>query len=265
MVTNDYLMESGDESTRLENKTLEAQTAQQMELIRLCEGMTVLDAGGGTGAVARTIARLIGPTGRVVLFDQSEERLRHGRTLAEGIENLSFVQGDLRDITLPPNHFDLVWSRFVFEYLQQPEPVLKQLARVAKPGGRVVVGDLDGNGLFHFPIAPHISEQLESLQRALRGAFDPFVGRKLYNLFRRSGFTDIRTHVLPYHVYAGEADRGALENWEQKFATIRKAAIRAFPTEDEYDRFVGEFMAMLRDPDTFTYSVLIIVEGTPPE
>jgi hypothetical protein len=110
-----------------------------------------------------------------------------------------------------------------------------------------------------------MSRQLGLLQEALRGAFDPLVGRKLYNLFRRSGFADIHTHVLPYHVYAGAADHAALENWRQKFATIRQVAIQAFPTENAYDRFVEEFMAMLGDPDTFTYSVLIIVEGTPPE
>lgn len=265
MTTHDYLMESGKEATRLENKTLEAQTVRQMELIGLRAGMSVLDAGAGTGAVARTIARLVGPNGRVVAFDQSEERLRHGRALAEGIENLSFVQGDLHHIALRSNQFDLVWSRFVFEYLQEPEPVLKQLAEVTKPGGRVVIGDLDGNGLFHFPIAAHMSQQLESLQQALKGAFDPLAGRKLYNLLRRSGFTDIRTHVVPYHVYAGKADQAALENWQQKFATIRKVAVQAFPTEDTYDRFVEEFMAMLTDPDVFTYSILIIVEGTPPE
>ncbi|MBW1904611.1 MAG: methyltransferase domain-containing protein [Deltaproteobacteria bacterium] len=265
MSKHEYLMESGDEATRLENKTVEAQTVQHMELVGLREGMTVLDAGAGTGAVARTMARLVGATGSVVALDQSEERLRHGRALAKGIENLSFVQGDLKNVALPSNQFDMVWSRFVFEYLKQPELVLKQLGELAKPNGRVVVGDLDGNGLFHFPISAQMSQQLEALQSVLEGVFDPLVGRKLYTLFRRSGFTDIRTHVLPYHVYAGEANREGLENWEQKFATIRTVAMGAFPSERAYDHFVQEFMGMLRDPDVFTYSILIIVEGTPPK
>jgi ubiquinone/menaquinone biosynthesis C-methylase UbiE len=265
MSEHEYLMESGDEATRLENKTVEAQTVKQADLVGLREGMTVLDAGAGTGAVARTMARLVGPTGRVVALDQSEERLQHGRALAKGIGNLSFVQGDLKNLELSPNQFDIVWSRFVFEYLKHPESVLKQLGELAKPDGRVVIGDLDGNGLFHFPISAEMSRQLEALQGALEGAFDPHVGRKLYSLFRRSGFTDIRTHVLPYHVYAGRADPEELENWQQKFATIRKAAMGAFPSEQAYDRFVEEFMGMLRDPDVFTYSVLIIVEGTPPK
>jgi ubiquinone/menaquinone biosynthesis C-methylase UbiE len=265
MSKHEYLMESGEEATRLENKTVEAQTVQQLRLVGLREGMAVLDAGAGTGAVARTMARLVGATGRVIAFDQSEERLHHGQALAKGIENLSFVQGDLKNIKLRPGQFDMVWSRYVFEYLKQPELVLKQLGELTKPGGRVVVGDLDGNGLFHFPISAQMSLQLEALQGALEGAFDPLVGRKLYSLFRGSGFTDIRTHVLPYHVYAGEADPEGLENWQQKFATIRKAAMGAFPSERAYDRFVKEFMGMLRDPDVFTYSILIIVEGTPPK
>ena len=46
------------------------------------------------------------------------------------------------------------------------------------------------------------------------------------------------------------------------FATV---AMGAFPSERAYDHFVQEFMGMLRDPDVFTYSILIIVEGTPPK
>ncbi len=265
MASTTYLMESRDEAARLEKKTKESETIEHLRLVGLREGMSVIDAGAGTGAVARTMSSIVGPEGQVVAFDRSDERLSLGQSMAGEAANLSFVSGDLYDIPLPSNQFDLSWCRFVFEYLDDPLQALSELARVTKPTGSVTVADLDGNAVFHFPVADEIVKQLEALAAVLKGSFDPFMGRKLFSLFRRSGLTDIRTHVLPYHVYAGSADSDALENWAQKFATIRPVAVRAFPSERAYDEFIDNFMGLLRDPDVFTYSTLIIVEGTPPE
>ncbi len=254
-----YIMESPDEAERLDRKTREQDSLDQLTLLGLEPGMRVLDAGAGTGAVARTIARVVGSKGRVVALDRSRERLLHCKD--PNLPQLEVVEGDLSNIPLDSSVFDLVWCRFVFEYLDNPRQALNELIRVTRIGGRVVVADLDGNGMFHFPIEKRLQSDLARLQDTLRGSLDPFVGRKLFNYFRAAGLADIRVHLLPYHLYVGTADEGALENWKAKFSTIRPYALRAFPTERAYHEFVESFMAMLRDPDTFTYSVLIIVVG----
>ncbi|HEX2882014.1 MAG TPA: hypothetical protein VHO25_20990, partial [Polyangiaceae bacterium] len=92
--------------------------------------------------------------------------------------------------------------------------------------------------------------------------FDPLAGRKLYNRFQRQGLVNIRTHVLPYHVYAGVAPAADMANWTAKFVTLRAVGVRAFGSGQEYERWVEEFLGHLRDPAVFTYSTLIIVEGT---
>ena len=86
----DYLMESPDEAARLEAKTKTEDSRQQLQLVGLSEGMRALDAGAGTGAVARIMADIVGASGSAVAFDQSESRLEAGRGLAAGIQNLEF-------------------------------------------------------------------------------------------------------------------------------------------------------------------------------
>ncbi|TFH31462.1 MAG: methyltransferase domain-containing protein [Myxococcales bacterium] len=256
-----YLMESADEATRLELKTNDEESRAQLLMVGIEPGMNVLDAGAGTGAVARVMASLVGREGTVTALDQSEARLAHGRALAQGIPNIHFVEGDLYDPPLSDATFDLVFSRFVFEYLREPEMAVQSLQRLVKPGGKVVVGDLDGQGLRHYPMTAEFEAKLKLVQGALSRHLDPYVGRKLFHLLRTAGLVEVRAHVLPYAVFAGAAPEEALQNWTQKFSTARTALESVLGSRAMYDTFASEFLAMLRSPDTFSYSTLIYVEG----
>jgi hypothetical protein len=123
------------------------------------------------------------------------------------------------------------------------------------------VGDLDGNALFHYPMPPELEEGLPRLMAALEGRFDPYAGRKLFHRFRRAGLSDVRVHVLPYHLYAGAASEHDMLNWTAKFATLRPAGERAFGSKEAWERFGERFLDLLRDPDALTYSILFLVEG----
>ncbi len=258
----DYLMESSAEAERLEAKTDREVSLHQLELVGLGPGMRALDAGAGTGAVARAMCERVGPGGEVVALDGSPERMTFGAAAAKDLPNLRFLTGPLEAPPLPDAHFDFIWSRFVFSYLQDPDLVLNRLCRVARPGGKVVVGDLDGYGFFHYPCPPEVEEGLARLEPALAGRFDPYAGRKLYHRFRKAGLQDVRVHVLPYHLYAGQAAPVHLANWQQKLVTLRPVGIQVLGGEASWDRFALRFMEMLRDPEVLTYSVLFLVEGT---
>lgn len=260
-----YLMEGPEEAARLEAKTDEGETLRQLRLVGLEPGSIALDAGAGTGAVARRMAAEVGPSGRVVAVDASAERNDIGRRKAAeaGVENLSFVKGELDALPFPDSSFDFVWSRFVFEYLQEPDVVLRELVRVVRPGGKLVVGDLDGNGLFHYPLPNGVARGLEKMMAALTGRFDAFAGRKLFHRFRRAGLESIRVHLMPYHLYAGAISNEALRNWELKLAGLRPIGTEVLGASG-YDQLTGELLRLLQDPDSFTYSVLVLVEGRKP-
>lgn len=260
-----YAMESSAEADRIEMKTDPDVSQSQLKLTGLLPGMRALDAGAGTGAVAREMARIV-EDGHVVAVDQSDERIRIGSSIArdEGLTNLDFINSDLYDLKLEKDQFDYIWCRFVFEFLEQPKLALSQLARVTRPGGKIVVGDLDCNGMIHYPADPDFLEDLNRMQKAMEGKIDFYIGRKLFSLFMQEGLTDIRVHMLPHNLYAGTAPAADIDNWRQKFQTVRDMIIPAFGDADKYDNFVENYISHLKAPDTFYYSVLFLVEGHSP-
>lgn len=256
-----YLMEHPGEGRRLEQKTKRDETLAQLLMFDLRRGSKALDAGAGTGAVARVMAELVGPDGAVYALDSSEQRIREGSQLAGASSELHFVCGDILDPPFEPSTFDFVWCRFVLQHLPDPGPAVESLIRLLCPGGRLVLGDLDGHGLRHYPISDRLQSNLDKLAPALKGRQDPFMGRKLYHLCHSAGLQDIQVHVLPYHVYAGAAPESDVQNWATKLAIARPAMERAFDSKAEYEIFAREFLELLRDPGVFTYSSLILASG----
>ena len=260
---NKYLMESPLEARRLEQKTCPEETERQLELVGLKSRMTALDAGCGSGAVARVMSKIVGPDGRVTAADRSLERLEFAGNAAsrDEYDNLIFTSTNLTEGPVADSAFDFVWCRFVFEYLNQPDVALGHLVQATKVGGKLVVGELDGNGQFHYPMSEKLGRGLKILTNALDGRFDPYAGRKLFHRFCRQPLGDVRVHILPYHVYAGPAGALDMENWTAKFDTLREIGVSVFGSHSSYRDWVAEFLKHLSDPSGFTYSILILVEG----
>jgi ubiquinone/menaquinone biosynthesis C-methylase UbiE len=101
---------------------------------------SVLDAGCGTGAFAHAIAPLVA---RVVGVDQSEGFLAAARQ--GGPANCTFLEGDAAALPFGYGEFDLVGCLRVLHHVRRPELVVAELARVVRPGGRVLVVDQLGH------------------------------------------------------------------------------------------------------------------------
>ena len=98
----------------------------------------VLDAGTGTGTLALGIAA---HTHEVVAVDLVPELLAEARLLAGGRENISFVQADILALPFEPERFDLAASARTLHHVARPELLFSELARVTRPGGRVLLID----------------------------------------------------------------------------------------------------------------------------
>jgi ubiquinone/menaquinone biosynthesis C-methylase UbiE len=259
-----YLMESPDEAARLEAKTDDRLSARLLEHAGLGAGMSAADVGAGTGAVARVMSRIVGERGRVAAIDQSADRLAEGARVAKALDitNLEFLPTELGDQPLPGGPYDFVWCRFVFEYLADPDRVLGGLIRSLAVGGKLAIADLDGNAVQHYPYSVELERDMAVVLKALEGRFDPHAGRKLFSRMRQhAALTNVRVHIEPYHLYAGAAPESALANWEQKLRTIRSSVLANCSAEFDYDRFESNYLKMLRDPNTLTYSTLILVDA----
>lgn len=97
-----------------------------------------LDAGTGTGALAFALAPLVR---EVIAVDLVEEMLAQARARAAEHPNVRFVVGDVLDLPLADGSVDLAASARTLHHLERPEIAIAELARVTRPGGRVLVVD----------------------------------------------------------------------------------------------------------------------------
>lgn len=110
----------------------------------LHEGETVLDLGSGAGADVLISARRVGPAGRIIGLDMTDEMLRLARANAAeaGVSNVEFVNGYIEDIPLDDASIDVIVSNCVLNLSGDKPKVLAEDARVLKPGGRFAVSDV---------------------------------------------------------------------------------------------------------------------------
>jgi ubiquinone/menaquinone biosynthesis C-methylase UbiE len=136
---NQALWEKGD-FTRIADTMRESGEAL-VQRIGISEGMRVLDLGCGDGTTAIPAAR----TGADVLgVDIARNLVEAGNKRAAelGLSNLKFQEGDATNLAdLPDQEFDLAMSTFGAMFAPKPFNVAKEMVRVTKPGGRVVMGN----------------------------------------------------------------------------------------------------------------------------
>ena len=160
-------------------------------------GEVVLDLGSGGGIDVLLSARRVGPTGKAFGLDMTDEMLDLARQNAHdaGVSNVEWLKGYLEDIPLPEETVDVVISNCVINLSPDKAGVLREAARVLKPGGRFAVSDVVAD--------PDMSDEIRSDLQQWTGCIAGALTRSEYqSLLIAAGFTGIEiaeTHRVHPH------------------------------------------------------------------
>jgi SAM-dependent methyltransferase len=145
-------------------------------LLALRPGETVLDLGSGAGIDAFLAAKEVGPSGRVIGVDMTPQMLDRARKNATtgGHENVEFREGRLEALPVESGTVDAVTSNCVINLVPDKGAVFREVARVLKPGGRMVVADI----VLDAPLPKAVANDLAAWIGCISGALrrDEYIG-----------------------------------------------------------------------------------------
>lgn len=164
-------------------------------------GETVLDLGSGAGADVLISARRVGPTGKAIGLDMTDEMLELARANAAqaGVENVEFLKGFVEEMPLRDDSVDVVISNCVINLSADKPEVIGEAHRVLRPGGRFAVTDVVAD--------EDMDQQTRADMMAWSGCIAGALTRKQFEaVLNDAGFEDIEireTHRV--HEHAGSA------------------------------------------------------------
>ncbi len=134
----------------------------------LQEGETVLDLGSGAGFDAFLAAQAVGPNGRVIGVDMTDEMLAKARANAQraGVGNVEFRKGYIEALPVEDASVDVVLSNCVINLVPDKAAVYREVARVLRAGGRMVISDV----VLNEPLPEAIASDVAALTGCVAGA-----------------------------------------------------------------------------------------------
>jgi len=257
-----YIMDDPREGQRLLDKVDAASWISKYLAQHLQDAKTVLSVGCGPGVFLRELAA-IHPNAEFVGVDVSAQRIHEAEARLRGVPNARVQIGDVQALPFESDSFDFVFCRFLMEYLPDKRHALQEMVRICRGGGKILLQDLDGQLVWHSPEDPELQQTIERVTSRLASTgFDPFVGRKLFNLCFGAGLAEINVQIDPYHLYAGSIDNEQFDLWQTKLEIAKPQLKKVLGSDEAAVKYTEQFLAYLRRPDTLTYSCLFTVLGT---
>ena len=201
--TDNYL-----QSLMATNPLQEPVMRRAIHALYLPPGSRGLDVGCGIGLQAIMLAETVGETGHVTGVDLSPEFLVYARSIAEkaGIsEQVSFQEGDMNNLPFDDARFDWVWSANCAGYAPgEPLPLLKELTRVVKPGGSVIILTWSSQQLLPgYPVLEaHLNATSSGIAPFARGTAPELHFPRMAGWFRRAGMEEVTARTFAGDVCA---------------------------------------------------------------
>jgi ubiquinone/menaquinone biosynthesis C-methylase UbiE len=238
--------------------------ARNLQWFGLKDGMTVLELGSGPGFITEALLELL-PSSSVIALEIDPVMIEKAASYLEGrvdASRLTSIAGSIMQIDLPDNSVDFALGRFLFQHLPDPVGAAREVLRVLRPGGKLVIVDIDDD-LHLFdpdggPVIKAINDRYREKHEAKGG--NRFIGRALPRVLRDAGFTEPKMEAVVVHNH-----EYGMENMmpRQGREGLQPELDAGLITEDELEAvLVAEDEAYL--PDSITMLNIFMGCGTKP-
>ncbi|MFY3739711.1 MAG: ubiquinone/menaquinone biosynthesis C-methylase UbiE [Candidatus Nitrosomirales archaeon] len=248
----DYILGNSEKEFKrlsLQSQIFEKESLQTLRLAGIKTRMRCADIGCGTGDVTFMMAKLVGKKGSVIGIDQNSSviELCNKKAKKERLTNVKFLVGDIYDNGLSKDSFDLVFSRFLFQHLEEPKKAVREMMKLVVPNGTVVAEENDQDTWLIYPPSSAFEKLRHAYVDLLRLAkCDELIARKLYSLFLECG---LDASVGAYSIcipMRGPFKKMGILVAESLEPTILKAKLMA---EKEFLQMMDELEAYARRRD----------------
>ena len=221
-----------------------------------------LEIGCGPGTIAKYIGNHYHDVNLTVI-DKSLEKISTTHSNTMDLKKIKTVGGDIYKLPFKDNSYDFIFCRLLFQYLKNPQAAVNEMVRVCKKNGSIMVQDLDGQLLTHFPEQKEFQDQIEKVSKliAKRQGFDPYIGRKLYSFFKKAGLEKIQVKINEYHNIMGKIDEKNKILWNAKLELALPELRQALGCIIKAEQLKKDYMNYLMDENTCTFSLMMTVYG----
>jgi len=198
------------------------------EHANLKSGDSVLDLGSGAGNDCFVARSIVGNSGTVVGLDFTEEMLSKARLNNQkmGYENIEFIMGDIEQIPMPDDSFDVVISNCVLNLVPDKEKAFAEIRRVLKPGGHFCVSDIVLQG--------ELPDQIRDAATLYAGCVSGALQKEDYiQVIHNNGFINIeikkdRSIQVPDELFLNHISVNELDQYKQSGTGIFSITVRGY-------------------------------------
>jgi ubiquinone/menaquinone biosynthesis C-methylase UbiE len=247
------------EQERLQRQAedLATESSWLFDQIGVSTGAQVVEIGCGPHGCLALLAERVGPSGKVVGVERSEDAVELARRLIRerGLTNVDVFCRDARATELPRAAFDLATARLVLVNVPEPEQIVAEAVALVRPGGCVAFHEADWIAHVCDPPSAAWTAFVELfVVYSEKNGIDPFVGRRVPRLLRQAGLEDVRAHPL-VHVYPpGHGRRTILLDFAENLSA--RILEQKLIGERELTDLKSALRSHLEDPGTLVVSHL---------